>query len=111
IIVPLMISNLIAFYVSQRLQHEPIYEALPRQDVLHLPTGEFRRVARQFRVSAALQPGPPPLDAPLSIAKARRRTIDSTFDAWPVVDGGGLVGMVRVADIAAAADGGQSDAP
>jgi len=111
IIVPLMISNLIAFYVSQRLQHEPIYEALARQDGLHLPTGEFRRVARQFRVSAALQPGPPPLDATLSIAEARRRTIDSTFDSWPVVDGGGLVGMVRVADIAAAADGGQSDAP
>ena len=28
------------------LQHEPIYEALARQDGLHLPTGAFRQVAR-----------------------------------------------------------------
>ncbi len=33
IIVPLMISNLIAFFISYRLQHEPIYEAaLASQD-------------------------------------------------------------------------------
>ena len=31
IIVPLMISNLIAFFVSQRLQPDPIYEALARR--------------------------------------------------------------------------------
>src|SRR3954471_21924605 len=61
IIVPLMISNLLAFYISQRLQREPVYEALAKQDVLHLPTGEFRRMARQFRVSAALRASPPPL--------------------------------------------------
>ena len=42
IIVPLMISNLIAFYISQKFQHDPIYEALARQDGLHLPSGEFR---------------------------------------------------------------------
>jgi chloride channel protein, CIC family len=39
IIVPLMISNLISFYISYRLQEEPIYEALQHQDGLHLPSG------------------------------------------------------------------------
>src|SRR5271169_2007668 len=39
IIVPLMIANLISFYISYRLQHEPIYEALQHQDGLHLPSG------------------------------------------------------------------------
>ena len=38
IIVPLMISNLIAFFISYKLQHEPIYEALATQDGVHLPT-------------------------------------------------------------------------
>ena len=38
IIVPLMISNLIAFFISQRFQREPIYEALAHQDGVHLPT-------------------------------------------------------------------------
>ena len=42
IIVPLMVSNLIAFYVSHRLQRMPIYEAIALQDGVHLPTGETR---------------------------------------------------------------------
>ncbi|HTR34539.1 MAG TPA: chloride channel protein [Bryobacteraceae bacterium] len=37
IIVPLMISNLMSFYISYRLQEEPIYEALQHQDGVHLP--------------------------------------------------------------------------
>jgi CIC family chloride channel protein len=39
IIVPLMISNLMSFYISYKLQEEPIYEALAHQDGLHLPSG------------------------------------------------------------------------
>ena len=50
IIVPLMISNLIAFYISQKLQREPIYEALARQDGLHLPT---RRVSHVVATTAS----------------------------------------------------------
>ncbi len=37
IIVPLMISNLISYFVSQRLQAAPVYEALLEQDNIHLP--------------------------------------------------------------------------
>jgi len=36
IIVPLMISNLVSFYISFRLQRQPIYEALALQDGVHL---------------------------------------------------------------------------
>ena len=38
IIVPLMISNLLSFFISYQLQEEPIYEALQHQDGLHLPS-------------------------------------------------------------------------
>jgi CIC family chloride channel protein len=107
IIVPLMISNLMAFYISQRFQREPIYEALARQDGLHLPTGEFRRIARQFRVSSALQPGPAPLDGSLSIADAHTRTTSAEFGSWPVFDRRGLAGMIRVADLSAAVAAGR----
>jgi len=109
IIVPLMVSNLIAFYISQRLQREPIYEALARQDGLHLPTGEFRRIARQFRVSAALQPGPTPLDAGQPIKAAYQRTTDADFGSWPVFDRRGLAGMIRVSDLSAAVAAGRGD--
>src|SRR5207245_11676513 len=43
VIVPLMISNLISFFISSRLQRQPIYEALAIQDGIHLPTAETRQ--------------------------------------------------------------------
>jgi len=107
IIVPLMISNLIAFYISQRFQHEPIYEALARQDGLHLPSGAARQVARQLRVSTALQAGPPPLAANLPLAEAARRLAGTTFGSWPVVDDRGLAGMIRSSDITSAVKSGR----
>ena len=110
IIVPLMISNLIAFYISQRFQREPIYEALARQDGLHLPSGAARQVARQLRVITAIQAGPPPLAADLSLAEAARRVAGTTFGSWPVVDHRGLAGMLRSSDIASAVRSGRGSA-
>jgi CIC family chloride channel protein len=68
IIVPLMISNLIAFFISYRLQHEPIYEALAGQDGVHLPTAEARAQLLRLRVSDAMShPGEVfPPDTPIN---------------------------------------------
>ncbi len=109
IIVPLMISNLIAFYISQRLQHEPIYEALARQDGLHLPSGASRLATRQLRVSVALQPAPPPLARDLPLGEAHLRVADATYGSWPVMDDDGLAGMVRRTDIIAAVSAGRAN--
>ena len=111
IIVPLMISNLIAFYISHRLQREPIYEALARQDGLHLPTGAFRQLARQLRVSVALRQTPEPLAIDLSLEEAQRRSMVDDFESWPVVDEQGLAGMVRRADIDTAIAEGRGQSP
>lgn len=102
IIVPLMVSNLIAFYISQRFQHEPIYEALSRQDGLHLPTGAFREHGRHLRVSVAIREAPEPLPADGLLAEAAHRTEGTSLQAWPVEDDAGFLGMARVADIRAA---------
>ncbi|HEY4307697.1 MAG TPA: chloride channel protein [Gemmatimonadaceae bacterium] len=109
IIVPLMISNLIAFYISQRFQHEPIYEALARQDGLHLPTGAFRQLARQLRVGAAMRPTPPVLASTLSIFEAQQHVTDGDIQSWPVADESGLIGVVRLTDIAEAVRSGHGD--
>ena len=111
IIVPLMISNLLAFYISQRFQHEPIYEALARQDGMHLPTGEFRAMSRQLRVSAAIRPAPPALPSDLPAEEAHRRIGGSNLGSWPVVDAEGLVGMLRASDITAAVSDGRAATP
>ena len=43
VIVPVMISNLVSFFLSSRLQWQPIYEALAIQDGIHLPTAKTRQ--------------------------------------------------------------------
>jgi CIC family chloride channel protein len=55
IIVPLMISNLIAFFISQRFQRIPIYEALADQDGVHLPTAESRSNHRRIRIAQVMR--------------------------------------------------------
>ena len=107
IIVPLMISNLIAFYISQRLQKEPIYEALARQDGIHLPTGAFRVHSRRLGVSVAQREAPMPIDVALDVEHAARLVSAGALSSWPVSDARGLVAMVRASDLTAAVTSGR----
>jgi CIC family chloride channel protein len=102
IIVPLMISNMIAFWISQKLQHEPIYEALARQDGLHLPGAGLRQQAGRLRVSRAIRAAPQALPHDLSLTEALQRIGEGEAGSWLVADREGLVGLVRRSDIAAA---------
>ena len=107
IIVPLMISNLIAFYISKKLQKEPIYEALARQDGLHLPRSSSRTHSAVPLVSSAAREVPASLTPEMKISDAAERVKDSALESWPVADELGLVGMVRTRHIAHALDQGK----
>jgi CIC family chloride channel protein len=106
IIVPLMISNLIAFFISQKFQREPIYEALAHQDGMHLPIGPFR-AATALWVTSAIRTPPQPLTLEMKVDEAVDLIDRSDLESWPVVDGEDLVGMVRVEDIQNATLGNQ----
>lgn len=106
IIVPLMISNLIAFYISHKLQKEPIYEALARQDGVRLPTFESRAQAGRMQVLQAMRSAPEVFSPDMEVAAAVVRAGRGPLDAWPVADAAGLLGMIRNVDLeAAVADG------
>ncbi len=106
IIVPLMISNLIAFAISRALQRESIYEALAHQDGLHLPSGSVQREAKRLLVRDAMLPAPAGLAASGSVADAYERVQSQRLPWWPVEDGEGFVALVRTRDIERAmADG------
>ena len=106
IIVPLMIANLIAYFISQKLQPEPIYEALAHQDGLHLPAGAFRS-REGLWVTAAIREAPEPFTPEMKVDEAEEKIAGSDLESWPVADEDGLIGMVRVSDIAAATVGDQ----
>ncbi len=103
IIVPLMISNLVAYFISQKLQPEPVYEALAHQEGVHLPTGESRVPAGPVRVAGAMRAMSEALSPEQRIDDAVERMRGSDLDAWPVVDQSGLLGMVAARDLTDAA--------
>jgi CIC family chloride channel protein len=108
IIVPLMISNLIAYFISYKLQKQPIYEALAAQEGVYLPTAHSRAQADRIQVREAMHPAPPLLSPDLPLAMAVSQIAESGFDALPVGDASGLWGMIRLRDAELAADEGAS---
>jgi len=100
IIVPLMIANLISYFISSRLQHEPVYEALQHQDGIHLPVGARARQTL-MTVRQAMRAGVPALPASLTVAEAAA-SAERDLPAWPVIDSGGLRGMLTAEQLDAA---------
>jgi CIC family chloride channel protein len=109
IIVPLMISNLIAFLISSKLQKEPIYEALGLQEGVHLPTGESRYALGRMRVSQAMRPASEALAARTPVRSALEWVRRSELVAWPIVRGAGFCGMASIPDLENAAAKGWAD--
>jgi len=94
IIVPLMISNLVSFFISARLQRRPIYEELALQDGIHLPSAETRKRQAARTVAQVMRPATVVLPAELASGEALQRVAGSGYRCWPVTDGRGLVGML-----------------
>ncbi len=107
VIVPLMIANLTSLFISSRFQKVPIYEALAHQDGIHLPKKEPE--SNQRRVWQVMGSAAETLPALLSVRQALERIGSSQFNAWPVMDEGSVVGVLRRAALTDAADNGKAD--
>ena len=94
IIVPLMISNLISFFISQQLQHEPIYEALALQEGVYLPTGESREELTGIRVSEVMHTDAEPVPSDSAIDSAKARFAQEKSNSWPVGDRKYIQGVI-----------------
>jgi len=99
VIVPLMISNLVSFFISSRLQREPIYDALAVQDGLHLPTAEMRHGHDQRQVLLAMRPATETLPEQMTVHEAFSQVHASEFRAWPVINQRGVIGVISSATL------------
>ncbi|MHB8503409.1 MAG: chloride channel protein [Candidatus Acidiferrales bacterium] len=106
VIVPLMISNLVSFFIASRLQEQPIYEALARQDGIHLPTAETRGQEGQRQVSLAMRPANEILSAEMTVPEALEKTRSSESSTWPVTDARGVIGVLSLGKLQQAAAAG-----
>jgi CIC family chloride channel protein len=93
IIVPLMIANLISFFISYRLQRQPIYEALAHQEGVYLPGDETRTHLTRLKVSDIIREDQPLL-ADTLLAALSQRLNDTGRNAWPVMRDSKLYGLL-----------------
>jgi CIC family chloride channel protein len=106
VIVPLMISNLVSLFIATRLQKQPIYEALARQDGIHLPTAETRQQEGHRQVILAMRPVKEILWADMTAQEALEKIRSSESTAWPVSDDRGLIGVLSFGKLQQAATSG-----
>jgi len=97
VIVPLMISNLVSFFVSSRFQRQPIYEVLAYQDGIHLPSAESRINSGQRRVFQAMRPATEILTANMTIQEALVKAPSSAKQALLVRNERGVAGIINLA--------------
>src|SRR5229473_8476592 len=74
VIVPLMISNLVSFFISARFQKQPIYEVLAQQDGIHLPSVETRQQLEQRQVIHAMREATDVLSAEMTVQEALEKS-------------------------------------
>jgi len=94
VIVPLMISNLVSFFISSRFQREPIYEVLARQDGIHLPSAHSRSLEGRHQVLQSMRPAKETLSAQLTLQQASEHTRLDSLQTWPVLDDSGVIGVL-----------------
>ncbi len=90
IILPVMISNTIAYLISRRYQRTPLFDLLSKQDGVDLPSMEERREEQTLLVEDAMEPVRDPiLSSQDSITDALSRLEGATGEFFLVADGRG----------------------
>lgn len=109
VIVPLMISNLVSFFISSRFQRQPIYEGLAHQDGIHLPAAATRQQEGQRLVNQAMRGAVERWNAEMTVQEALEKSRSSEFRAWPVCDERGVIGVLSLQSLMQASRDGSSN--
>lgn len=80
IVLPVMLSNTVAYLVSRQYQRDSIFDVVARQDGMELPSMEHRREAVIRRVEDAMRPAPMALPRTLEARDAVKLADESEVD-------------------------------
>jgi CIC family chloride channel protein len=106
IIVPLMVANLLSFVISRRYQPLPVYEALLRQDGIHLPSSAIRE-RPAWTAGDAMSPPPAFIPADTPVAAACETALTNGRPAHLVGAAGCLLGVITSEQLAGAREAGR----
>jgi chloride channel protein, CIC family len=110
ILVPLMVANLLSFVISRRYQPVPVYEALLRQDQIHLPSAALRDTAG-WTARDVMSDAPPPQSADTSVDTAWEALRAGGRESALVGTAERLLGIVTREQLAAAREAGRASEP
>jgi chloride channel protein, CIC family len=111
VIVPLMIANLVSFWISSTMQPETIYQALSRQEGVHLPTADTLTHVGERRVAQVMRGATDVLSPSMSVRDALARASQTQSNAWPVTDERGIVGLLSRENLESAMKRSEDDKP
>jgi len=107
VIVPLMISNLVSYFIASRIQPKPVYEVIAEQDGIHLPRF-FRAEGIQRQVARIMKPASEVLRAEESLESALERMRPIAQRSWPVCDPRGVIGLLTLSQLESAVAAGRT---
>ena len=111
IILPLMIANIVSFFISGKIGRGSIYEKISEQDGVHMPKRTDNDVLENLLVEDAMVFKPETIAASVSINEARQFVKDKRYSGYPVLENGELKGVVSISDIGAACVKGRGAEP
>lgn len=111
IIVPLMIANLVSYFVSKKFHPETLYDGLSRQEGIHLPAAETRARLRRRRVSQVMRPAEEKLAASMTVGEAIAFAQTSGRVSWIVTDDEGVAGVISAETLRRFQAEGKSELP
>jgi len=94
ILVPLMVANLLSFFIARQYQPTPIYHALLEQDQVHLPGPATRLASKRWRAATAMTTDVTFIPDGSSIEGAIALTASSGAATYPVGTPEKLAGLV-----------------
>ncbi|MEW5979265.1 MAG: chloride channel protein [Acidobacteriota bacterium] len=112
LILPLMVANILGYVLASKFDPTPIYDALLKQDGIHLPQ-EQRHILKEMAVSSAMSREVVTVSDSLTVSQAfaHVQTLPVHHHAYPVVDKEGrLAGMFTFNDLKRALAAGRGNA-
>jgi CIC family chloride channel protein len=111
IIVPLMVANLLSFYLSRRFQPLPLYHALLEQDHVHLPSAVARGGDETWTAEHVMSADMRFVDDEISVADAAARLSESGDQAALIGNADAFRGVVGLNRLREALEAGRGSDP
>jgi CIC family chloride channel protein len=99
IIMPLMLANIISYFLSSKINSKSIYESISEQDGIHLPNREDHEILENSLIEDAMNTSPVSISSNLNIKEAVALIKENQFSGFPILTNGMLTGVVSRSDL------------